>query len=173
MPSNHLILFHPLLLLLSVFPSARVFSTELILSTFTVLLTTRLLGKIPQLIMLLICWGECAVSSVLPHCTKNLKWQTSVTAWLQLSFIWQAKEHTSLRGEAGWPKEERGSVLLLLLSIFSPPLSLPCVKWAGQKCCLFYLTFSLWSSDFLSFLFLGLFLFCLLAIAILDSIFLF
>ena len=29
MPSNHLILFHPLLLLLSVFPSIRVFSNEL------------------------------------------------------------------------------------------------------------------------------------------------
>ena len=31
MPSNHLILFHPLLLLPSIFPSIRVFSSELVL----------------------------------------------------------------------------------------------------------------------------------------------
>ena len=31
MPSNHLILFHPLLLLLSIFPSIRVFSNESVL----------------------------------------------------------------------------------------------------------------------------------------------
>ena len=122
MPSNHLILFHTLLLLLSIFPSTRVFSTELILGTFTLLLTTRLLGKIPQLIMVLICWGECAVSSVLSHCTKNLKWQTSVTAWLQLSFIWQAKEHSSLRGEAGRPKRREGlSLAPAFIYFFSSP----------------------------------------------------
>ena len=33
MPSNHLILYHPLLLLPSVFPSIRVFSNELALGT--------------------------------------------------------------------------------------------------------------------------------------------
>ena len=58
--------------------------------------------------------GECVISLVLSHCSKNLKWcmdqcyssvtvqikwQTHVTAWLQLSFIWQAKENTSLRRE--------------------------------------------------------------------------
>ena len=31
--------------------------------------------------------GECVISLVLSHCSKNLKWQTSVTAQLQLSFI--------------------------------------------------------------------------------------
>ena len=85
MPSNHLILCRPLLLLPSIFPSIRVFSTELILGIFTVLLTTRLLGKIPQLIIFVDTSGECVISSVLSHCTKNVKW---LMAWLQLSFIW-------------------------------------------------------------------------------------
>ena len=36
--------------------------------------------------------GECVNSSVLSRCSKNLKWQTSVTAMLQLSF----KQQTSI-----------------------------------------------------------------------------
>ena len=50
--------------------------------------------------------GECVISSVLSHRSKNLKWQTSVTALLQISFIWQAKENTFLRREGG-PTQKR------------------------------------------------------------------
>ena len=85
--------------------------------------------------------GECVISLVLSHCSKNLKlrmdqcyssvtvqikWQTHVTAWLQLSFIWQAKENTSLRHEGGLTqktrREERppGQFWLLFLYVFSP-----------------------------------------------------
>ena len=39
--------------------------------------------------------GECVISSVLSHHSKNLKWQTSVTVLLQFSFIQQAKDSTS------------------------------------------------------------------------------
>ena len=37
MPSNHLILCHPLLLLLSIFPSIRVFSNESVLSLVSII----------------------------------------------------------------------------------------------------------------------------------------
>ena len=48
-----------------------------------------------------------------------------------------------------------------------------CTPWASQEGCLFYLSFSVWSSDLPLFYFCGLFLFCLLASTILDSFFLF
>ena len=35
--------------------------------------------------------GECVISLVPSHHSKNLKWLTSVTAWLQLSCIWKNK----------------------------------------------------------------------------------
>ena len=38
------------------------------------------------------CVRKCVISSVLSHHSKDLKWWTGVTALLQLSFIWQAKE---------------------------------------------------------------------------------
>ena len=43
--------------------------------------------------------GEYIISLVLSSHCKNLKQRASVTAWLQLSFIWRAKENTSLRCE--------------------------------------------------------------------------
>ena len=100
--------------------------------------------------------GECAISSVLSHHSKNLKWQTNVTAQLQLNFILQAKESTPLRREGGSTPKERPQSILLPLSIHlsPPPLSLPYVKWASQEGCLFRLRFSLWSSKFSSFFFL-------------------
>ena len=52
--------------------------------------------------------GECVIFSVLSHRNKNLKWWTSVIALLQLSFIWQAKENTSLRCEGGPIQKEGG-----------------------------------------------------------------
>ena len=69
-------------------------------------------------------------------------------------------------------KERPLSLWLLFLNIFSSPLGLPYVNWASQECCLFYLRFSLRSSDLPLFYFHGLFP-CLLAAAILDSFSLF
>ena len=121
---------------------------------------------------------ECVISSVLSHCSKNLKWLSSVKAWLQLSFIWQAKENASSRHEGG-PTQKRHVaqfwLLFLYFFFFSLlPLSLTCVNCASQEGCLFHLKFSLWSLDLPLFYFCGLFSFlCLLAITTLDSFFLF
>ena len=89
---------------------------------------------------------ECIISSVLSHHSKNLKWQTSVTAWLQLGFIWQAKENTSSRCEGSWTENKRGvNFWLLFLYFFFPLLflSLPYVNWVSQEGCLFHLRYSL------------------------------
>ena len=82
--------------------------------------------------------GECVISSVLSCRSKDLKWWTSVTAWLQLSFIWQAKDNTPSRCEGGpTPKERPSSFGFLLASSFYPfvssPLSLPYANWASQE----------------------------------------
>ena len=60
----------------------------------------------------------------LPLRNKNLKWWTSVTAQLQLSSIWQAKDTTPSRPE-GKPtpkdvkrREERGSILAPLIYMY-------------------------------------------------------
>ena len=98
--------------------------------------------------------GECVISSVLSHHSKNLKQGTSVTARLQLSFIWQAKENTSLRWEDGPTQKKRVSIFAPFLIFFLFPLNLPCVNWASQEGSLFHLRFSLWSLD------LPLFYFC-------------
>ena len=45
--------------------------------------------------------------------------QASVTALLQLSFIWHAKENISSRGEGG-PKEREGLDFGSSFSVFSP-----------------------------------------------------
>ena len=93
--------------------------------------------------------GECVISLVLSHCSKNLKWQTSVTALLQLSFTWQAKENTSSRCEGVLTQKKRVAQfwLLFLYVFFSSPLSLPYVNCASQEGCLFHPRFSLRSSD--------------------------
>ena len=39
------------------------------------------------------CWGKSVISSVLSCHSKDLKWQTSVTVRLQLSFIKQRIVH--------------------------------------------------------------------------------
>ena len=101
---------------------------------------------------------ECVISSF-PSChSKNLKWQTSVTAWLQLSFIRQAKETTSSRREGGLTQKKRGAQLwLFFLYVCSPLPNLPYVNWAIQEGSLFHWKFSLQSSDILLFYFCGLF----------------
>ena len=66
--------------------------------------------------------GECVISSVLSRRSKNLKQWTSVTAQLQLRFIWQVKENTSSRREDGPTQKKRGAQFWLLFNLLSPPL---------------------------------------------------
>ena len=70
--------------------------------------------------------GECVVSSVLSCHSKDLKWQTSVTALLQLSFIWQAKDSTPLR-HVGRPTPKGRPQSVLASSSYMFVSSLP---WA-------------------------------------------
>ena len=51
--------------------------------------------------------GECVIFLVLSHCNKDLKWWTSVTVQLRLSFIWQAKDSTLSRHESGLTPKEK------------------------------------------------------------------
>ena len=61
----------------------------------------------------------------------------------------QADPKDTKRRDAPWPNFDSSFYMLFLL-----PLDLPYVNWAMQEGCLFYLRFSLWSSD------LPLFYFC-------------
>ena len=54
------------------------------------------------------------------------------------------------------PKETKDLYIENYMS-FPLPLGLPCVSWASQECCFFYLRSSLWSSDLPLFYFCGLF----------------
>ena len=89
--------------------------------------------------------GECVISSVLSHHSKNLKWQTSVTARLQLTF----KQQTSISaqfylaskgkyilkaGRQANTKEEtiRGVQFWLLFSYIFPPPPEPALCKLGQ-----------------------------------------
>ena len=80
-------------------------------------------------------WG-CVISSVLSLHNKDSKQQTSVAAWLQLSFIRQAKDSTPSRHE-GRPhiKRERFSLGFSFYMFCLLPLSLPCVNWGSQQGC--------------------------------------
>ena len=83
--------------------------------------------------------GECVISSVLSHCSKNLKQQVIVTALLQLSFICKAKENTSSRHEGRLTEKKRGAQFwLLFLCVFSPPPE-PALCKLGQPGGLFVL----------------------------------
>ena len=80
------------------------------------------------------------------------------------SILFDRQRKIHLQGmRAGRPKrcEEKRSTMaqfwLLFLYVFSPPLILPYVNWASQDGCLFYLRFSLQSSDLPLFYFPGLF----------------
>ena len=70
---------------------------------------------------------------------------------LQLSFIGEAKEHTSSRREGRLTQKSEEKPLaqfwLLFLRFFFLPLSLSYVNWASQEGCLFYLRLLLQSSD--------------------------
>ena len=109
----------------------------------------------------LVLSGECVVSSVLSHCSKNLKWQTSVTVQFYL-----ASKRKYIFKTWGWanPKESLGSILAPLFQcFFSSPWVCPiqiglamravCFTWGSHSgpwtflCCIFmgfflYLSFS-------------------------------
>ena len=74
--------------------------------------------------------GECVISSVLSCHSKDLKWWTSVTAWLQFSFIWQEKDSISSRYEGRLTQKEAQS-WLLLLCLVSPPPPDPALRKVG------------------------------------------
>ena len=121
--------------------------------------------------------GESVISSVLSRCSKDLKWQTSVIALLQLSFIQQAKDSTPLRHEGGLTQKERPQSVLAssFYSFVSSLLSLPYANWASQEGDMFVppevLTL-VHGFSFVPFLWAFPFL-CLLTTTILDSFFLF
>ena len=100
--------------------------------------------------------GVCNfLGSVSPqHKVEAMDWLV-----LQLSFIWQVKENTSLRPE-GWltqkiQKEEKpGANFVSSFSVlFLLPLSLSYVNWASQEGCLFYLPLFYFCGFFLFFVF--------------------
>ena len=106
-------------------------SCKLSLSWASAVLGLRLMGAEPRLLQLGYLRvtatgvsGECVISSVLSCCSKYLKWQTSVTAWLQLSFIRQAKGSTPVRCEGGLTPKERLNPFWLppFIHLSSPPL---------------------------------------------------
>ena len=75
---------------------------------------------------------EWVISSVLSHHSKNLKWQTNVTAQLQLNFIQQAKESTPSRREGGpTPKERPQSILASSFYTFVSSSTKPTLCKAG------------------------------------------
>ena len=119
--------------------------------------------------------GESVIPSVLSRCSKDLKWQTSVIALLQLSFIQQAKDSTPLRHEGGLTQKERPQSVLAssFYSFVSSLLSLPYANWASQEGSVFVSPEVLprvHGCPFVPFLRAFSFL-CLLATAILDSFF--
>ena len=79
--------------------------------------------------------GECVISSVLSHHSKDLKQWTSVTAWLQLSFIHKQRRVHPRGMRAGWPNRWGLSQFWLPLSVrfVSSPLSLPYTNFASQE----------------------------------------
>ena len=112
--------------------------------------------------------GVCSfLSSVLPQ----QKFEVTHGPVLHLSFLWQAKENTSLRHEGGptWKtwREERWAPCSILAPLFMLfffffslpllPLNQPYVNQASQEGCLFHLRFSLLSLDLSLFHFCGFF----------------
>ena len=102
--------------------------------------------------------GECVISSVLSRCSKNLK-QWMDQCYSSVLFRKQRKIHPQGVG-VGQPEREAspwfnfGSTFYMF---FLLPLRLPCINWASQEGCLFYLRFSLQSLDLPLFYFRRLF----------------
>ena len=109
-----------------------------------------------------LCCQECVISLVLSH-NKDLKWQTSVTALLELRVLFSKQRIVHPWGmKAGWPQKRDLSLswLPLFIHFVSSPWACPMQSGLARKrVCLFHLRFSLWSMDFLLFHFCGIFLF--------------
>ena len=124
-------------------------------------------------------WGEFIIYNFLGSVSPQQKFKATDGPVLQLSFIWKPKKIHPQGVRVGGPKgreEKRGPRLNFgscFCMFFLLPLSLPCVNWTIQECCLLYLRFSVWPLDLPFFYFRdGLLPFCLLASTILDSFFL-
>ena len=94
--------------------------------------------------------GECVISLVLSHCSKDLKWGTSVTAWFQFKLIFAKQRIIYPSGVRAGQPQRRGlnpSWLLLLIHFVSSLLSLSYTNWANLEGCLFYPRFSLQSMN--------------------------
>ena len=60
--------------------------------------------------------GECVISSFLSRHSKDLKWRTSVTAWLQLSILLGKQRRVHPRGvRAGRPQRRGQSIIFYIL----------------------------------------------------------
>ena len=98
-------------------------------------------------------------TSVTAPCNFFRQISIAVPCYSSVLFRKQRKIHPQ-GVRADWPqktwREEKplAQFWLLFLHIYLLPLGLPYVNWASQECCLFYLRFSLQSSD------LPLFYFC-------------
>ena len=98
--------------------------------------------------------GECVISSVLSHHSRNLKrWTNQCYSSVLLG---KTKNSIPWRTEHGWPKRWRENRPQLnfgssFYMFFVLPLSLLYVNWASQEGCLFYLRSSLQSLDLLLF----------------------
>ena len=107
--------------------------------------------------------GECVISSVLYHHSKDLKWWSSVTAQLQLSFIDKQRivHPRGVRADQPKRKEARLNLGSSFYVFCLLPLSLPYVNWASPEGCCLPLRFLLWSLDFLLSIFMGFSFLCL------------
>ena len=90
MPSNHLILCHPLLLLPSIFPSIRVFSNKSALCIILLDLLKNLLNKC--------VWGECGESEV--H--QGIVTRNPVRHWWGPEENQGTMDGEDLRGQRTW-----------------------------------------------------------------------
>ena len=113
MPSNHLILCHPLLFLPSIFPSIRVFSNELALPIrwskyWSFSFSISLSNKYSGLISFRINWFDLAVQgnlkSLLQHHSSILVYGYFLNAWPfdELLLIFQDVQDIQLLGRFSW-----------------------------------------------------------------------
>ena len=105
MPSNHLILCHPLLLLPSIFPSIRVFSSELALpirwpNYWSFIFNISPTSEYSGLISFRIDWLDLLVvqvtlkSLIQPHSSKASTLQCSAFSMVQLSHLYMTTGKT-------------------------------------------------------------------------------
>ena len=104
MPSNHLILCHPLLLLPSIFPSIRVFSSELVLCirwpnywSFNFSISTS--NEYSGLVSFRIDWFDFLAESSLSRIFSNITVQKHQFFGAQLSLQSNSHIHTWLLGK--------------------------------------------------------------------------